>query len=262
MGLPSTVVLSALEFDVLWEAQRFPRRHVALDVPSPGVTLRQRADLVATAWAGLAERGLAHVGTGDRGRAEPELADRLSLLAHPERSVDGWIWTDREIRCLAVQSGRQAMLGVVDRDEVWLIPARDSSFVEAAVSTAGQCPAGWGRSISVPQDTLRAADEAACGDPKALIVQLEERDVPLGQAQVLAAMFTGIVGRGQFGAERAGAAGRVPRRADRVVAFHDTDRGRYLYVTRRSADSRLWATVTPADNRGIASSVWELLDEA
>ncbi|HEX4726069.1 MAG TPA: ESX secretion-associated protein EspG, partial [Pseudonocardiaceae bacterium] len=213
MGLPSTVVLSTLEFDVLWEAQRFPRRHVALDVPSPGVTLRQRAELVAKAWAGLAERGLAVRGASDRGagergagdrggaersRAEPELADRLALLAYPESSVDGWIWTDREIRCLAAQSGRHAMLGVVDRDEVWLIPARDSSFVEAAVSTAGQCPAGWGRSISVPQDTLRAADEAACGDPKALIVQLEERDVPLGQAQVLAAMFTGIVGRGQF----------------------------------------------------------------
>ncbi|HEX9338309.1 MAG TPA: ESX secretion-associated protein EspG [Pseudonocardiaceae bacterium] len=256
MGLPSTVVLSTLEFDVLWEAQRFPRRHVVLDVPSPGVTRLQRAEFVATAWAGLAQRGLA-----ENGRAEPELADRLALLAYPERSVDCWIWTDREIRGLAVQSGRQAMLGVVDRDEVWLIPARDSSFVEAAVSIGGQCPAGWGRSTSLPQDTLRDADEAAGGDPKALIVQLEERGIPLGQAQVLAAMFTGIVGRGQFGAETVGA-GRVTRRADRVVAFHDTDRGRYLYVTRPSADGRLWATVTPADNRGIASSVWELLDEA
>lgn len=255
MGLPSTVVLSTLEFDVLWEAQRFPRRHVALDVPSPGVTLHQRAELVEQTWTALSERGLA-----DRGRPEPELADRLALLAHPERSVDGWIWTDREIRGLAVQSGRHAMLGVVDRDEVWLIPARDSSFVETAVSMAGQCPAGWGRSINLPQDTLRAADEAAGGDPQALIVQLEDRDVPLSQAQVLAAMFTGIVGRGQFGAERVGA-GRVTRRAKRVVAFHDTDRGRYLYVTRPSADGRIWATVTPADNRGIASAVWELLDE-
>jgi hypothetical protein len=256
VGLPSTVVLSALEFDVLWEAQRFPRRHVALDVPSPGVTTLERAELVRTAWTGLAERGLA-----EHGRAVGELADRLALLAYPERSVDGWIWTDREIRGLAAQSGRTAMLGVVDRDQVWLIPARDTSFVEAAVSMAGQCPAGWGRSISLPQDRLRAADDAAGGDPKALIVQVAERDLPLGQAQVLAAMFTGIVGRGQFGAERA-SAGRGVRRADRVVAFHDTDRGRYLYLTRRSADARLWATVTPADNRGIASSVWELLDEA
>ncbi|HEX4704233.1 MAG TPA: ESX secretion-associated protein EspG [Pseudonocardiaceae bacterium] len=256
MGLPSTVVLSTLEFDVLWEAQRFPRRHVVLDVPSPGVTTNQRADLVRTAWVALTERGLA-----DRGRAEPELADRLALLAYPERSVDGWIWTDREIRGLAAQAGRQAMLGVVDRDEVWLIPARDSSFVEAAVSMAGECPGGYGRSINLPQDTLHAADLAADGDPKALIVQLEERDVPLGQAQILARMFAGITGRGQFGAERT-VSGRNTRRANRVVAFHDTDSGRYLYLTRPSADGRIWATVTPSDNRGIANSVWELLDEA
>jgi hypothetical protein len=91
-----------------------------------------------------------------------------------------------------------------------------------------------------------------------LISQLEDRDMSLGQAQVLAAMFTGMVGRGQFGVERTG---RTVQRANRVVAFHDTQRGRYLYVTRPSADGRLWATVTPADNRGIANSVWELLDE-
>jgi hypothetical protein len=46
-----------------------------------------------------------------------------------------------------------------------------------------------------------------------------------------------------------------------VVAFHDTERGRYLYLTLPSADGRLWATVTPADNRTVATAVWELLDE-
>lgn len=255
MGLPSSVVLSALEFDVVWESQRFPRRHVALDVPSPGVTRNQRAELVATAWAGLAERGLA---TG--GRVDAELADRLALLAYPERSVDGWIWADREIRGLAAQAGREAMLGVVDRGEVWLIPARDSSFVEAAVSMAGECPGGRGRSVSVPLDVLRAADVAAGGDPKSLIVELTELDVPLGKAQVLAGMFAGMVSRGQFGAERT-VNGRAGRRADRVVAFHDTESGRYLYLTRPAADGRLWATVTPADNRTLATAVWELLDE-
>ncbi len=256
MGLPSSVVLSALEFDVVWESQRFPRRHVVLDVPSPGVTRNQRAELVAAAWAGLAERGLAA-----HGRVEPELADRLALLAYPQRSVDGWVWTDREIRGLAAQAGRDALLAVVDRGEVWLIPARDSSFVEAAVSMGGECPAGRGRSVSVPVDVLRAADVAAGGDAQALITELTELDVPLGKAQVLAGMFAGMVTRGQFGAER-NVNGRAPRRAGRVVAFHDTDSGRYLYLTRPSADGRLWATVTPADNRTLATAVWELLDEA
>jgi hypothetical protein len=255
VGLPSTVVLSALEFDVLWESQRFPRRHVALDVPSPGVTYRERAELVKSAWDALGERGLA---TGSR--AEPALADRLAVLAHPDRSVDAWVWTDREIRGLAARVGREALLGVVDSGNVWLIPARDSSFVEAAVSVAGDCPAGYGRSVSVPLDALKAADRDAEGDPKALIVELSDRDVPLADAQWLAGMCTGITGKGQFGVERA-KGGERPRRANRVVAFHDTDRGRYLYLTRPSADRRVWATITPADNARIATAVWELLDE-
>lgn len=255
MGLPSSVVLSALEFDVVWESQRLPGRHVVLEVPSPGVTRNQRAELVRRAWAGLAERGLA-----ERGRVDSDLADRLALLAYPERSVDAWIWTDREIRGLAAQSGRDAMLGVVDRDEVWLIPARDSSLAEAAVSLAGECPAGYGRSVSVPLDLLRSADRAAHGDPQALVGELTELAVPLGKAQVLAGMFTGMTSRGQFGAQRT-ATHRATRRADRVVAFHDTGRGRYLYLTRPSADGQVWATVTPADNRAVAAAVWELLDE-
>jgi hypothetical protein len=255
VGLPSTVVLSVLEFDVLWAAQRFPRRHVALDVPSPGITTEERAALVRQAWDSLAERGLA-----DGERAEPELADRLALLAHPQRSVDAWVWTDREIRGLAVQSGREALFGVVDRGEVWLIPARDTSFVQTAVSMAGECPPGYGRSVSLPLDVLRAADAAAGGDARALVGELIDRGVSVNEAQLLAGMFSGITGRGQFGAERTGANGRV-HRADRVVSFHDTDSGRYLFLTRPSPDGQVWATVTPVDNARLATAVWELLDE-
>ena len=57
------MVLSTLEFDVLWESERLPRKHVALDVPSPGRTHSERARLVAGAMAGLRGRGLVE---GDR----------------------------------------------------------------------------------------------------------------------------------------------------------------------------------------------------
>lgn len=128
-----SLVLSALEFDVLWQAQRLPRRHVALDVPSPGVTHAERARLVEQAWESLARRGLA------RGR-EPsvELVDMLGLLANPKVSVDVWVWVERQISGLAAGSGREALLGVVDGDEVWLIPVSDSALAEAAVSVAGE----------------------------------------------------------------------------------------------------------------------------
>jgi hypothetical protein len=255
VSVPSSVVLSALEFDVAWTAQRFPRRHVVLDVPSPGATHSERAKLEAQAWASLGERGMAK-GT----RADSELADQLALLANPKLAVDVWVWTDREIRALAASSDNTALLAVVDKGQVWLIPARPTSFTQSAVSVAGECPAGGGRSVSLPLDTLRKAEQEVGGDVTALITALNRRGVALSDAQELAAMFTNIEARGQFGAQRTLRDGRV-RRADRVVAFHDTDWGRYLYLARSEGGRDPWVTVTPANNARIAENVAELLDE-
>ncbi|EHY89505.1 ESX secretion-associated protein EspG [Saccharomonospora azurea] len=251
----NSVVLSTLEFDVLWEELDLPRRHVALEVPSPGTTWSERARYVDEAWETLADRGLA------RGRTViPEVGDLLYLLARPRTSVDLWVWTDRRITGLAASSGRDAVLGVVDAGEVWLIPSRDAALAAAAVSVAGELPPGVGRSISVPHEVLVEADAEARGDAKALVPALEDRGVELWQAQELAGMLLGMVTRGQFGAQRLDRDGRM-RRAGRVVAFHDTDAGRYLFQVAPGGDRRDWATVTPADNALLAERVWELLDE-
>jgi EspG family len=251
----SAIVLSALEFDVLWEAERLPPTHPALRVPSPGRTHTERGQLVEHAWESLRTRGLA------RGsRASDDLVDHLNLLAHPKVSIDIWVWTDREIKGLAVSTGRQALLAVVDRDEVWLIHARDTSLPESAVSVAGELAAGVGQSVSVPHEALRAADADAKGDPKALVTALEDRGVELWQAQEMAGMLVGMTARGQFGVERLGRDGTM-HRAGRVIAFHDTDAGRYLVQVGRNSDGRDWATVAPADNHLLARRIWELLEE-
>ncbi|MGW5051138.1 ESX secretion-associated protein EspG [Actinokineospora sp. NPDC004072] len=253
--MTAALVLSALEFDVLWEAERLPAKHVALDVPSPGATHSERARLVEQAFDGLQARGLAK-----GGRAVPELADRLALLAYPQVCVDAWVWTDREIAALAVASGNQAMLGAVDRGEVWLIPARATALADAAVSIAGESPAGPGRSVSLPTEVLLEADSRSGGDAQRLITLLAERDLPFSEAQALAAMVSGMGVRGQFGAERAQRDQRRVR-AGRVVAFHDTAEGRYLYLARPANDGRMWSTITPADNARLTASVRELIDE-
>jgi EspG family len=255
VNVSSSVVLSALEFDVLWESERFPRRHVALDVPSPGRTHTERSQLAERAWASLGRRGLA-----ENRRATPELVDQLALLASPVRSVDAWIWTERQISALAVASGRHALLGVLDGEEVWLIPARDSALAEAAVSVCGSTGAGAGRSVRVPTELLREADAKAAGDAERLVLCLERQGVVLNQAQQLAGMLDGMSLRGQFGAERVERDRRV-RRAGRVVAFHDTPHGRYLHLVQPSSDGRLWSTIAPTDNQRLASCVWELLEE-
>ncbi|WP_236790513.1 ESX secretion-associated protein EspG [Amycolatopsis sp. GM8] len=249
-----SLVLSTLEFDVLWEAERLPPRHPALQVQSPGRTHSERRALVDGAWQALGERRLAR-GT----RASADLVDQLNLLAHPKVSIDVWVWTGREIKGLAVSIGSQALLAVVDRDEVWLIPARDTSLPESAVSVAGELHGGIGHSVSVPHRIVQAADADAKGDPKALVTALEDRGVGLAEAQELAGMMVGMTARGQFGVERLRRDGTM-RRGERVVAFHDTDAGRYLVQLGAGVDGD-WVTVAPADNQLLAIRIWELLED-
>jgi ESX secretion-associated protein EspG len=249
-------VLSTLEFDVVWEAARLPRRNVALDVPSPGITHAERADFVRTAWASLESRDLAR-----RGRITGEVADAVALLGNPRISIDLWIWAGgRKIKGLAAAAGEDGVLAVVDGDEVWLIEARGSALAEAAVSVAGEMPAGFGRSISLPNDVLRQASDEAGRNAEKLVLALERRGLPLSDAQELARMADGMGTRGQFGVERGQHSG-PPVRAGRVVAFHDTTSGRFLHQVRPSTDGRSWSTITPVDNARLAACVWELLQE-
>jgi hypothetical protein len=247
----NSIVLSALEFDMLWEIERLAPRHVALDVPTPGMTHTERAELVEQAWKSLARRGLA------RGRrASGELIDMLNLFAQPRVAVDVWVWTDREIKGLAVSVGGESMLAVVAHGEVWLIPVGRDRLAEAAVSVTGELAAGVGQSVSLPHKVLVEADASARGEAKALVTALEDRDVPLWQAQEVAGMLLGQQSRGQFGAQRRSRDGTT-RRAERVVAFFDTDAGRYLFQVSRDS----WATIAPADNALLVERVRELLDE-
>ncbi|GAA3880930.1 ESX secretion-associated protein EspG [Saccharothrix violaceirubra] len=251
-----TVVLSTLEFDVAWEAERHPRRNVALDVPSPGITHTERAAFVENAWHSLEERGLAH-----NRRVTPEIADAFALLANPKVSVDLWIWVDgRKIRGLAAAGSDEAVLGVVDGDEVWLIESRATALADDAVSVTGERPAGRGRSVSLPNDVFRAAADEAGRDADKLVLSLEYHGIPLHEAQELAGMVDGMGTRGQFGVERARPGG-PPVRANRVVAWHDTPSGRYLHLVRPSSDGRDWSTITPIDNHRLAVCVRELMQE-
>lgn len=250
-----TVVLTTLEFDVLWELERLPRKHEALGVPSPGKTHTERAKLVADALGALKERGLS-----DGERAKPELADQLSLLAHPQVSIDTWVWTDHRISSLAVMSGNTALLAAVDGPEVWLIPARETGLAEAAVSVTGEMPPGPGYSVSVPTEALLAADKTAKGSERELAAALMRKGIAASDAKTLAEMVGGMGLRGQFGASRMHRDQRMVR-ADRVVSFHDTHRGRYVYLVKPNNDGQMWSTITPADNHRLEMCVTELLDE-
>lgn len=250
-----SVVLSTVELDVLWEAERLGSRHPALSTPSPGITHTERAEIVEKAWHSLTDRGLAR-----GGRADGELLDLLGMLANPAVSIDVWAWADHQVSGLAASTGDYAVLGVVDGEEFWLIPARSSTLAESAVSVVGELHPGVGQTVSLPHGVLRSAAAYAQGDAHALVTALQDRGVPLFKAQELAGMLLGQLARGQFGVERRGRDG-VTHRAEHVVAFHDTDAGRYLMQLESSGDDVEWCTVTPADNALLAERIWELLAE-
>lgn len=250
------VVLSGVEFDVVCAAEGLTeRRHSVLDVPSPGMTRTERAHLVARTWQDLRSRGLAEPG---RDRAAPELADLLTVFDRPQRSIDVRIWADRPIRSQAGFRSSGA-LAIVDADVVELHPIRPGVLVGAAVSVAGEMPAGPGRSVSLLNEHLREAGRlAGPDDPQEFGYELRALGVPPDDAVDVANMVSGMGMRGQFGAQVADRDGRAER-AGAVVGFHDTAAGRYLHVLRGSGDNR-WSTVVPADNARIAQHVTDLVD--
>lgn len=253
--ISGTVVLSKLEFDVLWEHENLPRKHEALTVPSPGRTHTERRQLVAQAFADLEGRGLAK-----RDRATPELADWLNVLAYPQLAIDTWVWTDHRISSLAVVAGSTALLAALDGPDVWLIPARETAIAEAAVSVAGDVTAGPGQSVSVPTEVLTAADAEARGDVREFAAALMRGGVAGADAKTVGTMVSEMNVRGQFCVSRMQRDQRLLR-ADRVIAFHDTPRGRYVHLAKPNADGRSWSTITPADNRRLATCIHELMAE-
>ncbi len=201
-------------------------------MPSPGRTHTERAKLVAGALADLAERGLA---SGDR--ATPELADRLALLAYPQLSIDGWVWTDHRISSLArglrdhrAAGGRRRAGGLADpragdghRRGHGRHRRRHPARARLLGDHADRHPQG-----SRPGVPRRPA--GVRGRPR-------PGGIPSSDAKTMADMVAGMGVRGQFGASRLLRDQRMVR-ADRVVAFHDTDRGRYVYLAKPNADGR------------------------
>ena len=82
----SGVVLSHVEFDLLWEDLGNGEAPYPLSVPSHGVTMDERAQLGQRVFGGLAEAGLA-----DGDEVSPELAELFTLLGESALSVDALV---------------------------------------------------------------------------------------------------------------------------------------------------------------------------
>lgn len=250
------ISLSALEFDVLWEHLDLGAMPLVVKVPSPGKTYEERAELVQQAWADMESRGI-----GRPVDIDPEVDHLLRLLAKPEREVDGRTYVERSARALAVSVGEDAVLAVLCDDELTLRRASAASLASAVIGVLPSRPAGPGQSVTLPTEHFEAAAEASDGSRKSLEAELLSRGVRADDAEALSGMIDKVYGTGNFGAAARDRLGRR-RRLDRVVAFFDTEHGRYVQIRRPSlGDGTMWTTVSPADVRKLTHHVEELLTE-
>lgn len=249
------ISLSALEFDVLWEHLAPGAMPLIVKVPSPGRTHEERAAIEDRAWAGLEARGL-----GRRVDVHPEIEHLFSLIARPDREVDGRLWIGRGARLLACAADGHGALAVLTEAGLTLSRASAEGLATTAVGVLPAARPGRGRSVTLRTEDFEGAAKAADGTRKGFEAALAARGVRVDDAEVLAEMIGDVTHTGNFGAAARDRLGRR-RRGERVVAFFDTADGRYVQIRRPSPGGALWTTISPADQRNLVHHVEQLLAE-
>ncbi|MFD4674173.1 ESX secretion-associated protein EspG [Lentzea sp. NPDC058450] len=249
------VIISTLEFDVLWDHLGLETMPLVLKVPSPGKTTDERRTIEDQVWRQLGARGL-----GGPRSLDPTLEDLLHVLNRPQQEIDARMWLhDRSLRLLACGKGQAGVLAVLDGTQLILRPAEADGLPREALTALPAAPAGEGHSITLPSADLDAAASAAT-TPEDLETGLQGL-LRGNDAHTLAEMVRDATNRGQFGAAARDKWGKRVR-PDRVVAFYDTPKGRYLQMRRSTEGQPPWSTITPVDYRRLHHHLVELLAEA
>jgi len=249
------ITISALEFDVVWEHLKYEDMPLVVKVPSPGATWTERKQLVGQAWAGLEQRGL-----GRPVDLHPGLEHALGVLQRPDREVDGRTWLGRGVRFLAAARGSDAVLAILADNWLTFHTIDPTGLPSAAIGVLPSMPSGSGHSVSLPTEDFEAAAKNAGGTRDGFEHALRSRGIREDDVTTLKTMISDVKGTGNLGAAARDKWGKR-RRAERVVAFFDTEDGRYVQVRRASQDGSLWTTISPTDNRRLIHQVEQMYNE-
>ncbi|WP_020658257.1 ESX secretion-associated protein EspG [Amycolatopsis benzoatilytica] len=242
------VVLSHLEFDLLWADFDLGPAPYPLEVPSHGYTLEEREELGFQVAESLAGAGL----LDDADEPHPLLGQVFATLAEPVFSVDLLVFRDPPLRALAAAGTKLGVLAVLDAGELALRPCHPDDVPHLAASVLGPAKPGRGQPVRLPREAFSEAMQAfAANGNDALERVLGEAGLTERDTRTISTLVTRPrVGYGQFAVN--GPGGRSP-----AVAWYDTEAGRYGAVVRESAGTR-WVTVAPADEAWIADRMREL----
>ena len=246
---PVRLVLTAVEFDVLWDDLGLGPTPAVLRLASPGRTRAERREVQTAGLRALGERGLA----GPTG-AGPELARLVRLLARPVEQLELRGWWGRSVRAVAAR-GQDAGVLAVRQDGTVTLTACES-LPSGLIGTLPPVPPGTSRSGTVPTGVLAGA--LATAD---VVTALTAENVPLPEARMLDRVLGATDRSAQvvaLGFDRWGGA----RRVGGVLGILDSRHGRHLMTRSVGPDGVEWTTVAPADTRGLRRRISELLEGA
>lgn len=249
-GSSAGIVLSHLEFDLLWADLGNGDLPYPLDVASHGETMDERGDLGERVFAGLAEAGFT---SGDD--LDPALEDLFVLLGSPALSVDALVLGEQPWRMLAAVRGVHGVLAVLDDKELVLEPMRAIELVPTVGRMLGDGGPGPGEQIRLPRAAFSAAmDGFARAGYDGFERALAGAGITGRSVRPLATMVTAArYGAGQLAAN--GLRGRSP-----VLSWFDTEAGRYV-VTHENVGGEPWVMVTPADAGRLAERLGSLIED-
>ncbi|MFD2471722.1 ESX secretion-associated protein EspG [Amycolatopsis silviterrae] len=242
------LALSHLEFDLLWSDFGTGPVPYPLDVPSHGQTMDERDALGAKVAESLAEAGL----LDDEDEPHPRLREVFEVLAEPEFSVDLLVFRDPPLRALAAAGRKLGVLAVLDAGELALRPCYPDDIPQLAAGVVGAADPGPGDPVRLPRSAFSEAMQAFAENGHAAFERALGRAGLSGRdlRAISTLVATPRVAYGQFAVN--GPGGRSP-----VVAWYDTEAGRYGAVVRESAGTQ-WVTVAPADHAWLADRMHEL----
>jgi hypothetical protein len=244
----TAVVLSHLEFDLLWEDLGTGEPPYPLEVPSHGETMDDRDALGSAVLRTLTEAGLA-----DGEDVSPELEELFTLLAHGEVSVDALVFRPHPWRVLATSRGNRGVLAVLNDREVALEPITD--LTSAITRVIGDAPAGPGEQVRMPRPVFAAAMDAYArsGHPA-----LERTLAQAGITGRATRSITTLVDSPRRSTGQLAATG--PSGRSRVLSWTETAAGRYALTTQQSPDTE-WVHLSPADTAWLTRHLTTLLSQ-
>jgi hypothetical protein len=242
----TAVVLSHLEFDLLWEDLGVGEPPYPLEVPSHGETMDERDALGADVLRTLTEAGLA-----DGEEISSELEDLFGLLSHGAISIDALVFRPHPWRVLATSRGTRGVLAVLNDREVALEPITD--LPSAITRIIGDAPAGPGEQVRMPRSVFSAAMDAYATSGHAAMERA------LAQAHITGRATRSITTLVDSARKSTGQlAVNGPSGRSRTLSWTDTAAGRYALTTERVGDEE-WVHLSPADTPWLTRHLTALL---